>query len=65
MEQRGLDPNQRDNDGNTPLHYAAAYGKEEIVKYLIEEGSAVQNVLVNGVDHHCIMHVKRMGIYPW
>ena len=29
--------NQRDNDGNTPLHYAAAYGKEEIVKYLIEE----------------------------
>ena len=36
LEQVGIDPNRRDTDGNTPLNYAAASGKLNTVKYLIE-----------------------------
>jgi ankyrin repeat protein len=34
-----IDINTADSSGNTPLHYAAAYGWSNIVEYLIKNGA--------------------------
>ncbi|MFP3402965.1 MAG: ankyrin repeat domain-containing protein [Acidilobus sp.] len=33
---KSVDPSSRDGLGNTPLHWAAAYGPEELVKSLLD-----------------------------
>jgi len=33
---KSVDPSSRDRFGNTPLHWAAAYGPEELVKSLLD-----------------------------
>lgn len=41
-------------DGRTPLHYAADYGQDEVVRYLLEKGADanVSSVLEN-------LHLKK------
>ena len=36
-------------DGATPLHYAAANGHLEVVKYLVEKGADVKRANENGL----------------
>jgi ankyrin repeat protein len=40
VNQGGLDPNQQDSSGDTPLHCACKRGHYQIVKYLMEECSS-------------------------
>ena len=37
----GADPNLKNKDENTPLHVAAAEGREEVVKHLVKKGADV------------------------
>lgn len=39
----------RDSKGNTPLHYAAGYGRGEFVKLLLEAGA--DGKAINEADH--------------
>ncbi|KAK4113208.1 hypothetical protein N656DRAFT_708543, partial [Canariomyces notabilis] len=40
IEQANVDKEAKDNNGATPLHWAATDGHEAIVKYLIEQANA-------------------------
>lgn len=40
IKDQGLNPNERDFDGATPLHYAASQGHKDIVQWLMKEGGA-------------------------
>jgi hypothetical protein len=42
--QYGMDPNQDDDEGNTPLHLAARLGRLEIARVLVEECGANPNM---------------------
>ncbi|MNT64011.1 Ankyrin repeat protein [compost metagenome] len=44
---RGASMNKQDASGNTALHYAAAYGKKDVLRYLLSNGALtdVSNVL--------------------
>ncbi|CDG49768.1 Ankyrin repeats-containing protein [Cardinium endosymbiont cBtQ1 of Bemisia tabaci] len=37
--QLGLNPNQKDKDGRTPLHYAVGYGNIDVVQVLLDGGA--------------------------
>lgn len=37
----GVNVNEKDNEGKTPLHYAAAYASRELVQFLIEQGADI------------------------
>jgi ankyrin repeat protein len=39
VEELGADVNQRDNDGYTPMHHAAARGDNELIMYLVSKGA--------------------------
>jgi len=39
VEELGADVNQRDNDGYTPMHHAAARGDNELILYLVSKGA--------------------------
>jgi ankyrin repeat protein len=41
--EKGADPNLGDNDGRTPLAWAAEKGREETVKILLENGANVNS----------------------
>jgi ankyrin repeat protein len=41
VEELGIDPNLRDQDGFAPIHHAAARGDNETILYLVEHGADV------------------------
>jgi len=49
MLQQGLDVNQRDSVGNTPLLFAARYGRTPLVDYLLEHGANVDAETFSGI----------------
>ncbi len=48
LEQEGVDVNQADKDGFTPLIYAAARGEKEMVEALINKGADLDKANLNG-----------------
>jgi len=48
VETLGADVNQRDINGYTPLHHAAARGDNEMILYLVSKGADVKAVARNG-----------------
>ncbi|KAG8296394.1 hypothetical protein J6590_058250 [Homalodisca vitripennis] len=39
VQDQGVDPNLRDGDGATPLHFAASRGHVEVVRWLLRHGA--------------------------
>ena len=48
VEELHADVNARDPNGYTPLHFAAARGDNELIKYLVSKGADVKAVARNG-----------------
>ncbi len=48
IEELGVDPNLRDQDGYTPVHHSAARGDNETILYLVEQGADVTLVSRRG-----------------
>lgn len=48
VEEMGADVNQRDHNGYTPAHHAAARGDNELILYLVEKGADVTLVARSG-----------------
>ena len=41
VEVLGADVNQRDHNGYTPLHHAAARGDNQMIEYLVSKGACI------------------------
>ena len=48
VEELGADVNARDHNGYTPLHFAAARGDNDLVRYLVDKGADVMAVSRRG-----------------
>ena len=48
VEELGADVNARDHNGYTPLHFAAARGDNDLIRYLVEKGADVMAVSRRG-----------------
>jgi ankyrin repeat protein len=48
VEEMGADVNQRDHNGYTAMHHAAARGDNELIEYLVEQGGDVMVVARTG-----------------
>jgi len=66
VETLGADVNQRDVNGYTPLHHAAARGDNDMIQYLVSKGADVKAVARNGrtVVDMANGPVQRMRPFP-
>jgi ankyrin repeat protein len=48
VEEVHADVNARDPNGHTPLHFAAARGDNDMIRYLVSKGADVKAVARNG-----------------
>jgi ankyrin repeat protein len=44
VDELGMDANQRDHEGNTPMHHAASRGDNDMILYLVSKGADVKAV---------------------
>ncbi len=66
IEVIGTNPNARDADGNTAVHHAASRGDNEMIKYLVSKGAAVNLVNRGGQTTVDMANgpVQRVQPYP-
>ena len=66
VEELHADVNARDNDGDTPLHHAAARGDNEMINYLVSKGADVTAVARSGQTTADMANgpVQRISPYP-
>ncbi len=66
VEEVGVDVNQRDYNGYTPLHHAAARGDNEAILYLVEHGADVTVLSRSGQTTADMANgpVQRISPYP-
>ncbi|MBU4009873.1 MAG: ankyrin repeat domain-containing protein, partial [Proteobacteria bacterium] len=55
---RGVSINTKDFDGNTPLHLAAHYGRNQLVKLLLEKG-ADKNLTISSTNKSGAVWIAR------
>ena len=55
---QGVNVNAHSENGNTPLHYAAAYGRTDAVKFLVKHGA---NVNEKGRSGMTALHLAAEG----
>jgi uncharacterized protein len=65
VEELGADVNARDNEGNTPVHYAAARGDNEMLLYLISKGADVKAVNRRGQTTVDAANGPRQRVQPF
>ena len=66
VEELGVDVNQRDYNGFTPLHNAAARGDRELILYLVEQGADVTALTRKGQTTADMANgpVQRVTVFP-
>ena len=66
VEELGMDVNQRDYNGFTPLHNAAARGDRELILYLVEQGADVRALTRKGQTTADMANgpVQRVTVFP-
>ncbi len=66
VEELGMDVNQRDYNGFTPLHNAAARGDRELILYLVEQGADVRALTRKGQTTVDMANgpVQRVTVFP-
>jgi ankyrin repeat protein len=65
VEELGADVNARDNEGNTPAHYAAARGDNEMLVYLVSKGADVTAVNRRGQTTIDAANGPRQRVQPF
>lgn len=65
VEELGADVNGRDHEGNTPAHYAAARGDNEMLLYLISKGADVKAVNRRGQTTVDAANGPRQRVQPF
>ena len=71
--EHGAAVNDRDEDGNTPLHYALFLGKFEIIRYLVEHkanvnavnkwGETPMSIAIHYKYFRTVTYLKHYGAY--
>ena len=66
VEELGMDVNQRDYNGFTPLHNAAARGDRELILYLVEQGADAKALTRKGQTTADMANgpVQRVTVFP-
>jgi ankyrin repeat protein len=63
VEELGADVNERDGWGYTPMHYAAARGDNDLIRYLVDQGADVHAVTRLGQTTVDITRGGRAGFF--
>jgi len=65
VEETGADVNQRDHEGNTAIHHAAARGDTEMIEYLVSKGADVKAVNREGQTTVDMANGPVQRVQPW